>query len=41
LPATEVGVWLSIRYTSRSKLFPYVQLTITDRAVMRLEPEVV
>ena len=41
LPPTEVGVWLSIRYTSRSKLFPFAQLTITDRAVMRLEPEVV
>jgi len=38
---TEVGVWLSIRYTSRSKLFPFAQMTITDRAVMRLEPEVV
>jgi hypothetical protein len=41
LPPTEVGVWLSIRYTSRSKLFPFAQLTITDSAVMRLEPEVV
>ena len=38
---TEIGVWLSIRYTSRSKLFPFAQMTITDRAVMRLEPEVV
>jgi len=41
LPPTEVGVWLSIRYTSRTKLFPFAQMTITDRAVMRLEPEVV
>ena len=41
LPPTEIGVWLSIRYTSKSKLFPFAQLTITDRAVMRLEPEVV
>jgi hypothetical protein len=41
LPATEIGVWLSIRYTSRTKLFPFAQLTITDSAVMRLEPEVV
>ena len=40
-PATEIGVWLSIRYNSRTKLFPFAQLTITDRAVMRLEPEVV
>lgn len=38
---TEIGVWLSVRYTSRTKLFPFAQLTITDRAVMRLEPEVV
>ena len=41
LPPTEIGVWLSIRYTSRTKLFPFAQLTITDSAVMRLEPEVV
>lgn len=41
LPPTEIGVWLSIRYTSRTNLFPFAQLTITDRAVMRLEPEVV
>ena len=41
LPPTEIGVWLSIRYTSRTKLFPFAQLTITDTAVMRLEPEVV
>ena len=40
-PPTEVGVWLSLRYTSRTKLFPFAQLTITDKAVMRLEPEVV
>ncbi len=38
--ATDIGVWLSFKYTSRTKLFPFVQLTITDRAVMRLEPEV-
>ena len=37
----DLGVWLSIRYTSRTKLFPFAQLTITDQAVMRLEPEVV
>ena len=41
LAPTEVGVWLSVRYTSRTKLFPFAQLTITDKAVMRLEPEVV
>ena len=41
LAPTDVGVWLSIRYTSRTKLFPFAQLTITDQAVMRLEPEVV
>jgi len=41
LAPTEVGVWLSIRYVSRTKLFPFAQLTITDKAVMRLEPEVV
>jgi TadE-like protein len=41
LPPTEVGVWLSIRYKSRTKLFPFAQVTITDQAVMRLEPEVV
>jgi hypothetical protein len=40
-PPTEVGVWLSVRYTSKTKLFPFAQLTITDKAIMRLEPEVV
>jgi hypothetical protein len=40
-PPTEVGVWLSVRYTSRTKLFPFAQLTLTDKAIMRLEPEVV
>jgi hypothetical protein len=38
---TEIGVWLSVTYTSRTKLFPFAQLTLTDKAVMRLEPEVV
>ncbi len=41
LAPTDVGVWLSIRYVSRTKLFPFAQMTITDKAVMRLEPEVV
>ena len=41
LPPTEIGVWLSVRYTSKTKLFPFAQLTMTDKAVMRLEPEVV
>jgi hypothetical protein len=41
LAPTEIGVWLSVRYTSKTKLFPFAQLTITDKAVMRLEPEVV
>jgi hypothetical protein len=37
---TDIGVWLSFTYKSRTKLFPFVTLTVTDRAVMRLEPKV-
>jgi Flp pilus assembly protein TadG len=39
--ATDIGVWLSFTYTSKTKLFPFVTLTVTDQAVMRLEPQVV
>jgi hypothetical protein len=35
-----VGVWLSIRYTSKTKLFSWFSMTMTDKYVMRVEPAV-
>jgi Flp pilus assembly protein TadG len=38
LGADYLGVWMEIRYTYVTKLFPGSGITIRDRAVMRLEP---
>jgi Flp pilus assembly protein TadG len=38
LGADYLGVWMEIRYTYVTKVFPGTGITIRDRAVMRLEP---
>lgn len=35
-----VGVFIEIRYQSRTRLFNYTQIVMKDRFVMRVEPEV-
>jgi Flp pilus assembly protein TadG len=38
LGADYLGVWMQVRYTYITKIFPGSGLTIRDRAIMRLEP---
>lgn len=35
-----IGVWISVRYLTMTGLFSFTQLTMTDKYVMRLEPEI-
>ncbi len=40
LGADYLGVWMQVRYTYVTKIFPGSGLTIRDRAIMRLEPRI-
>jgi hypothetical protein len=40
VPGDNVGIWLSLRYSTKTKLFSFTTITMTDKYVMRVEPEV-